>query len=331
MRKDKLNLDLRKGEIVADVDPKRHGPPFVVQTPHGRVRVTGTVFSVDVDADHTVVRVLRGRVEATDASGQVRTLKLGQSLAIGQGAVAQISQEEIALADERLQLLDLVIAPDAAELDVTSLPHGAVLTVDGIELGTTPIAAMVRPGARNRALNMDGHESVKELLHVSPGSKVTRVFELKELDLDESEAIARKPRSVRRATRPSDQADTPEALLKLAQSHLKAGRWSKAIQTYEVLAEQYPNSALGRTALVSMGMTQLERVGRYRDALRSFNRYLKTTRRGTNALEASWGRARALRALGNREAERKALREFLRDFPEAIQAPSAQERLDQLQ
>ncbi len=320
-----LDLNLRQGELFVHVDPSRDGPPLVVSTPHGRVRVLGTVFSVDVDSENTVVRVYRSSVEVVDALGNTQTIRQGQSFVVGQGTIEQIDEKNIAAAEGQLRMLDLVVAPDAVELAVSSLPLGATLRVDGIELGETPLTSMVRPGTREVVITRPGHESVRELMHLVPGTKVSRMFELSESGLP---VVRPAPRSPAMVDRP--RARTPEDLVGLARSHRQTGRWKEALRAYQHLIERFPNSALGRAALVSMGQIQLERLGRPESALRSFDQYLRIAGHGTLAQEAAFGRTQALRALGRHTAERSSLRAFLRDFPDAIQVPRVQERLDQL-
>ena len=77
-------------------------------------------------------------------------------------------------------------------------------------------------------------------------------------------------------------------------------------------------------------MIQLDRLGQPGRALGLFDRYLARSKRGTLAQEAAYGRARALRKLGRRQAEIESLERFLRTYPGAVQAGLARQRLAEL-
>lgn len=83
-------VDLARGEAFFDVahNPER---PFRVRTPEGEVRVLGTAFSVNRDAqDSVLVTVVRGRVEVDDGRDPV-VLTVGQQLRFRAGHHAQVS------------------------------------------------------------------------------------------------------------------------------------------------------------------------------------------------------------------------------------------------
>ena len=82
-------VQLDKGEVLFNVErnPKR---PFIVETPHGDITVTGTVFNVLTEATATVISVVSGAVDISpDASPRI-TLMSGQRIEIdnkGRGGV----------------------------------------------------------------------------------------------------------------------------------------------------------------------------------------------------------------------------------------------------
>ncbi len=67
-------LQVRRGAALFDVVPLAAGQMFEVETEHARMRVLGTVFSVEVTAARTIVRVYEGRVFIAG-----RSLGAGQS------------------------------------------------------------------------------------------------------------------------------------------------------------------------------------------------------------------------------------------------------------
>ncbi|MFO8072946.1 MAG: FecR domain-containing protein [Polyangia bacterium] len=119
-------------------------------------------------------------------------------------------------------------------------------------------------------------------------------------------------------------------LQRLARDERLAGNWPAAAAAYRELIRTHPSSEEARTAQVSLGQIELEKLGRPGAALRSFERYLGPDGSGPLALEALWGKARALGALKLVEREREALTEFVERFPGAIQARGARRRLAEL-
>jgi len=85
-----------------------------------------------------------------------------------------------------------------------------------------------------------------------------------------------------------------------------------ALAAYRELFGQFPHSAEAHAARVPYGELSLDR-GAPKAALVAFDRYL--TEGGALTEEASFGRIRALRALGQVERERAALVDFLQTYP----------------
>jgi hypothetical protein len=106
--------------------------------------------------------------------------------------------------------------------------------------------------------------------------------------------------------------------------------WRGAAESYRLLLKRFPASSAARAAQVALGLLQLDHLGNAAGALRLLEAYLRATRRGVLAQEAAYGRIRALRRLGRRNAERRALASFLRYYPGALQAPLVKQRLGAL-
>lgn len=56
------SVELRAGELVAEVAHLEDGPNATYRIPHGRIEVLGTKFSLSADGEHGNLRVLRGKV-----------------------------------------------------------------------------------------------------------------------------------------------------------------------------------------------------------------------------------------------------------------------------
>jgi hypothetical protein len=124
---------------------------------------------------------------------------------------------------------------------------------------------------------------------------------------------------------------TARQLLAAARAARKEHDWAGAAQGYRDLVQRFPNAGEAGVALVDLGSIELDRLGQPDAALASFDRYLRANAAGSLAAEASWGRAKTLRALGRAQEERAALAAFVASFPEAFQAVEARRRLYQLE
>jgi len=82
---------LRGGSVVFSVERLESGETFSVQTPHAYVEVRGTVFSVDVDAQRTRVRVHEGSVQV-QGSRTVQTLHRGERYGSDGGPVPDLAR-----------------------------------------------------------------------------------------------------------------------------------------------------------------------------------------------------------------------------------------------
>jgi hypothetical protein len=100
------------------------------------------------------------------------------------------------------------------------------------------------------------------------------------------------------------------------------------VHAYQKLRQTHPAIPESHTVLVALGQLQLDRLGQPAQAIASFNQYLGSG--GGLAQEARFGKIRALRVLGDRAAERAAIREYLQHYPRGVDATSLKRRLAQL-
>ncbi len=329
---DKLIVAIEAGHVFGEVDPEADGPTLVLVTPNGEVTVTGTVFSVEVKPDKTTVCVFRGSVLLPGQQKTARTLASGQAIALGEPSPRTITSQERMEYEIVREALALTKDPQTASLRIASMPSGATVSLDSVVQGLTPFTATIRAGDHLIEISMDGRETVRATIEIAPGSMVFREFDLPEApDGEVVPAETSVTAVVHRATGALPARPEPEELLAQAQSFRQTRNWEQAIATYRELIRLHPGSRQARAAWVSMGNIQLDYLHQPSAALRSFERYLKNAKpRGVLVQEASFGRVLCLRALGRRELERRALIDFIRDFPNGIQTPRARERLGQL-
>ena len=326
MDSDNMEVNLVSGRIIASVDPMRSGPKFAVSTEEGTIFVKGTVFSVEATEDSVRVGVMRGEVSLEEKGGSVRTIGLGQSVVMGRSVVAGLLAQEEEEAQSVLKMLDMLTSSDQTRMYLKSLPAGAVVSVDKVTIGRTPLFAAIRAGHRALELEMDGRAPVRELVEMGRDTEISRVFALKEfVDGEDAATIESTRQSAVRAVRA-----TPSEMLAGAQGQRASRNWKGAAKIYSELINAYPRSMEARTSLISLGVIQLDHLGQPGKALDSFGRYLSSSKSGALAQEAAWGKTRAFAKLSRKQAEMKALEEFLGDFPGAIQAPMATKRLRKL-
>jgi tetratricopeptide (TPR) repeat protein len=121
---------------------------------------------------------------------------------------------------------------------------------------------------------------------------------------------------------------SPEGLLEQARALRARGELRRAAEVYRKLHASSPQSASGGAALVSLGELLLSSLHDAQGALDAFDAYL--ARGGALSREASFGRVRALRALGRQGEERRAIERFLTEYPGAPQSRVLRNRLDAL-
>ncbi|MCK9462774.1 MAG: FecR domain-containing protein [Proteobacteria bacterium] len=308
------------GDVVAAVEPKRSGPPFSVTTASGSVGVVGTVFEVGVADGTTRVGVLRGEVSLRANGRTPRALGVGETSRLDGGGRRPLEESESRRLDQSLRMLDLLSDSESASaVDIQSLPTGAQVSLDGVLLGSTPVAALVRSGHRTVELTADGRAPVRELVELARSERLSRVFELGQL-----------PPKAGAASRAAAKAGASEMLAR-AQELRAAREWGAAAEAYEELISIHPKSTEARTSLVSLGELRLVRLGAPEKALECYASYLETPAQGALAPEALYGKARALRALGREDDERDALEAFIGSYPNAFAAPQAAARLTELE
>ena len=106
------------------------------------------------------------------------------------------------------------------------------------------------------------------------------------------------------------------------------GNWQGTADKYETLIRIHRTSPAARAALISLGDLRLEKLHAPAAALDLFNRYLRLNE-PTLAREALLGKANALFTLGRGNEATVVLREFLRRYPDAVQADAVRKRLNE--
>ncbi|WP_437511254.1 tetratricopeptide repeat protein [Sorangium sp. So ce1099] len=124
-------------------------------------------------------------------------------------------------------------------------------------------------------------------------------------------------------------APTAEQLFREANEARRAGSTQRAIELYRALQKGFARSPEATLSLVSLGSLLLN-SGSPAAALAQFDRYLGTAGARPLAVEALYGRGRALRALGRSADEAQSWRRLLREHPSSPYVEHARRRLAEL-
>ncbi|WP_437962339.1 tetratricopeptide repeat protein (plasmid) [Sorangium sp. So ce119] len=127
----------------------------------------------------------------------------------------------------------------------------------------------------------------------------------------------------------STAASTAEQLFREANDARRAGSTQRAIELYRALQKRFAGSPEATLSLVSLGGLLLN-GGSAAAALAQFDRYLGVAGARPLAVEALYGRGRALRALGRSGDEAQTWRRLLREHPSSPYAEHARRRLAEL-
>lgn len=341
------------GTVSVAVRPEADGrAPVVITSPHGRIEVLGTLLHVRVTTGYTEVAVTRGVVRAWH-QGRSRHVRHGQILRLGESApknLADAARRLLSVRDARLRLLQRASVPPGASrasLAVDSDPRGALVTLDGVSLGWTPMSARVPLGHATLQISSPRHQTITELVDLRAGQHVRRDFHLHRLSPEPAPVTRARPGgpvpeapmskghakpspTAGGAPRRLVRARSARVLIQHAQARRMARDWAGAIRAYLALIRRFPRSGSANVARVSIGNLQLDHLGHPAAALRSFDRYLRYHRGGPLAQEAAYGRIRALRALGRRCAELRAIQAFQGQYRGSLHRRRLQARIQVL-
>lgn len=318
-------VELERGRIVVSLGHQPAGSTFSVATPGGVVTAVGTAFEVEVGGGSgaIVVTVEEGAVMVHAKDGRTTRVAAHEQTVVGSSVVTPSSESTIGAAT--------VPRPgrwDESEVAVAVLrtvPAGGSVEIDGIALGPAPVSTLLGTG-NHRALArwMDGAQSM-DAFHLSAGQRLTRDI-AREPSPSPGPALSTRPPHLPSAA-PALATGRPAAanLLARARELRGEGRYAEARDTYLELEAAHPSSAEAHAAFVSLGDIELSQLGDAASALRAFEAYLSTG--GVLSEEASFGRIRALEALGRGAEARAAIDAFLAEFPASLHAPGLRRQL----
>lgn len=314
----RVRLRVARGTALATLSHRAPGSSFSLVSADVSALAHGTTYAVRREGDLTEVIVVEGTVEVARGrdwrelvDAHSRVVVASRSGTFARTAVGRSEEARLlALSAPRrlwsgaaLGVLDLA-APAAG---------GGLASIDDEEPLPLPLQTFASAGTHRVGWRQVGAAESTVWTEISAGE--TR--RLTAPVAGSASAVASAP-----AEKPS-----ATSLLELARRELAHARPRQALALYEQLRATYPASAEARTVLVTMGKLELD-VGRPDRALRRFDAYLRNG--GTLVPEALAGKARALRALGRDQEERRAIQQYLAAHPEGFEAPLFAKRLREL-
>ncbi|WP_394834974.1 tetratricopeptide repeat protein [Pendulispora rubella] len=312
-------LELLGGKVAVELDPLPAGRSFGISTRAGSAIAVGTAFSVEMPPDDApvITRVLQGQVLVRASNGAEQRVAAHEKTSMRDATPSALPP-----LDEELDRA-LLVAPryggDMERVHVDSDVPEATVRIDERVVGVAPIELLLTRGEHSVAIATPSHGTMRETLHVGT-EPVLRRFALAPAPAPFSDAAVH----VEHAANAKSAAE----LLAAARVRRDRGDLPAAMGAYRELFDRHGGSAEAHTALVPWGELQLSPLSDPREALSAFDRYL--VRGGPLEQEASFGRIRALRALGRTADERAAIEAFLRRFPDGSLTSSLRKRLESM-
>lgn len=147
----------------------------------------------------------------------------------------------------------------------------------------------------------------------------------------EAETIEPAPSEHLSEPRSDPEPSSPEDLLALANERRGDEQYKAADALYQRVMRKHAGTSAAYVATIASASLHLDHLRDGRGALKLFRKALEAKPRGYLAEEARSGIAEAYRALGNTEAEAKALQDLLDHHPDSPLRGRAQDRLRSLQ
>lgn len=323
-----LAVALDRGAVRVEFHPERRGErALAIETPLARVEVVGTVFEVEVDSDHTHVRVREGIVRVVPREGAERFVHAGEAMDVRplRGPEhAEVGPIERASVERTGEVPGWELGTDVdPELGV--VPFGEPFA----ELGADePLG----PSSRTSATSARASEALEgTALEATP-------LEAAALEAAATEATAMEATSEAEATTEADVAAEPtgrarrplaeDLRFELAMRFVDRGSFDEARHVLHAIVRTSGSRAHRARAWMDIALTH-SREGDVRQASEAYRRAAQVGRgtdAGANALFAL-GQMRL--QLGEDELARAAFRDYLDAAPAGPLADRARRTLCQ--
>lgn len=357
-------VQLSSGRLLA----RLRGPlavPFVVSTVAGRVRATGTAFSVEVVENDAV------RVEMSSGSVLLEPAQLpSATTTLRAPACARLTTRQLAscacsgLVGEMLHQAGdggaLLGRQRPGWLTVDSDVAGAMVEIDGRMQGLVPLTVALSPGPIELSVRsgmLYRHRQIEiaagQLVQASISLLGREGFATKEGGAPAravSATSSSQPRSIAGverirhllARREYAQADgLLERLLRKHPDDMRAwllradslrlqGQSRQALETYEQVVKRTADVHLAEAALFQQGLLLLEKLHRPKRARDAFSRLLERFPAGLLREDALYRLVECQLRLGDYPAALQAARNYLRQYPQGLKSKELKQVIDRL-
>jgi hypothetical protein len=313
-----IRLRVERGTALATLSRRAPGSSFALVTADLSATAHGTTYVARREGDQSEVIVVEGAVEVAGGPGRRELVGAHSRVIVSSKSEAFVKSAVGRSEEARLLALR---APHrlwtGATVGVLELTAGAsALQASVDDEGPLPLPLQTFVSAGTHRINWRDPAGVEASSWI-------------EIPAGETRRLAAPTRSAFAVASAQEPVEKPSAaaLLELARRELAQAKPRQALALYEQLRVAYPGSAEARTVLVTMGKLELD-LNRPERALGRFQAYLRDG--GTLAPEALAGKARALRALGRAQEERRAIQHYLAAHPDGFEAPLFTKRLREL-
>ena len=157
-------LSLRTGAVVCQLDTQPAGVRFSVETERGRVTAKGTVFAVEhLPNSEIALRVHRGVVEVELPRGQRSELRAPASVVLGSEIRrGSLGGEAWQRDSHMIEVSSLWAEGAVAPVDIQARPAGSRVTLDGIEVGESPVSTLVGRGDHDIVVSAPGFSPARD-------------------------------------------------------------------------------------------------------------------------------------------------------------------------
>jgi hypothetical protein len=313
----RIRLRVERGTALATLSRRAPGSSFALVMADVSATAHGTTYVARRDGNETEVIVVEGAVEVARGQDRREIVDAHSRVVVPSKSEAFVKTPVGRSEEARLLALRaphrLWAGAAIGVLDLADAPTTTHVRVDDEEPLALPLQAFVSAGTHRVSwLNAAGVETTSWTEVPAGGTR---------------RITAPPAGSASAAASAPPEKPSAATLLELARRELAHAKPRQALALYEQLRVAYPSSAEARTVLVTMGKLELD-LGRPERALGRFDAYLRDG--GALAPEALAGKARALRALGRSQEERRVIQQYLAAHPDGFQAPPFLKRLREL-
>jgi hypothetical protein len=307
-----VRVRITRGTAVAALAPRKPGHRFALVGGDVLATAHGTVFALELEPGGARVTVVEGSVAVGRASEKPRVVGAHSSLGVGSQLedIAAVGRSDEARLHALLAPRELWQGGNLGVLEIAEARSGERAVIDEHGPFELPLRLFVATGRHRVGLRAEQRPEAAVDVDVDAGA--ARRVSAAEIDGAAASTVSSAP--------------LPDAktLLDRARQRLSAGDPRAARDLYREIRRAYPGSSEATTVLVTLGTLELELGGAVR-ALAAFDAYVEHG--GALVPEALSGRIRALRSLGRRAEERRAIEQYLSRYPTGLEAPALKQRL----